>query len=93
MELNQPLPRVLVVVGPTASGKTALAIETARLVPSEIISADSRQVYKLLTIGTAKPSPEELKRVKHHFVDTLMPDQHLTPAILVLSQGKPPLRF
>jgi len=76
MELNQPLPRVLVIVGPTASGKSALALEIARRIPSEIISADSRQVYKFLTIGTAKPSGEELTRVKHHFVDALMPDQH-----------------
>jgi len=78
MELNHSLPRVLVIVGPTASGKTALAFEVARLIPSEIISADSRQVYKLLTIGTAKPSPDELKTVKHHFVDMLMPDEHFS---------------
>ncbi len=76
MELNHSLPRVLVIVGPTASGKTALALQIARLIPSEIISADSRQVYKLLTIGTGKPSAEELKQVQHHFIDTLMPDQH-----------------
>ena len=76
MELNRSLPRVLVIVGPTASGKTALALEIARFVPSEIISADSRQVYKLLTIGTAKPSSEELRHVTHHFIDTLLPDEH-----------------
>jgi tRNA dimethylallyltransferase len=76
MELNTSLPKVLVIVGPTASGKSALALEVARHVPSEIISADSRQVYKLLTIGTAKPSLEDREIVKHHFVDEILPDQH-----------------
>ncbi|MGA9408539.1 MAG: tRNA (adenosine(37)-N6)-dimethylallyltransferase MiaA, partial [Bacteroidota bacterium] len=65
-------------VGPTASGKTLLAIEIARRVSVEIISADSRQVYKLLTIGTAKPTPSELKRIKHHFVDEILPDRHFS---------------
>ncbi|HTR82355.1 MAG TPA: tRNA (adenosine(37)-N6)-dimethylallyltransferase MiaA [Bacteroidota bacterium] len=72
------LPRVLVIVGPTASGKTALALDVARRFPSEILSADSRQVYKLLNIGTAKPSVEDRKIVTHHFVDELLPDQHFS---------------
>jgi tRNA dimethylallyltransferase len=78
MELNNSLPTILVIVGPTASGKTHLALEIARHTSAEIISADSRQVYQLLTIGTAKPSPDELKKVKHHFVDEILPDQHFS---------------
>jgi tRNA dimethylallyltransferase len=77
MELSS-LPTILVIVGPTASGKTSLALDIARCIPSEIISADSRQVYKFLTIGTAKPTPEELKQVKHHFVDEILPDRHFS---------------
>jgi tRNA dimethylallyltransferase len=78
MELSSPLPAILVIVGPTGSGKTLLALEIARRTPAEILSADSRQVYRLLTIGTAKPSPDELKKVKHHFVDEILPDQHFS---------------
>ncbi len=69
------LPKILVIVGPTASGKTALALAIASKVPSEIISADSRQIYKHLTIGTAKPDRVELGLVPHHFIDHLEPDQ------------------
>ncbi len=68
-------PKILVLVGPTASGKTALALSIAKRIPVEIISADSRQIYKHLTIGTAKPSTEELHHVPHHFIDLLEPDQ------------------
>jgi tRNA dimethylallyltransferase len=78
MELSSPLPTILVIVGPTASGKTRLALEIARHTSAGIISADSRQVYQLLTIGTAKPSPDELKKVKHYFVDEILPDQHFS---------------
>jgi tRNA dimethylallyltransferase len=63
--------KLIVLVGPTASGKTALAIKLARHLNTEIISADSRQVYKELTIGTAKPSADELAAVKHHFINSL----------------------
>ncbi len=62
--------RVIVIAGPTASGKTALGIALAKKLGSEIISADSRQFYRMLDIGTAKPSPEELKQAKHHFIDS-----------------------
>ena len=78
MELSSPLPTILVIVGPTASGKTSLALEIARRTSAEIISADSRQVYQYLTIGTAKPTPDELKEVKHYFVDQILPDQHFS---------------
>ncbi len=63
--------KVIVIVGPTCSGKTDLAIELAIRLESEIISADSRQVFQLLNIGTAKPSIEQLKKIKHYFIDEL----------------------
>lgn len=65
---------VIVIAGPTCSGKTEVAISLAQKIDGEIISADSRQVYKHLTIGTAKPSKEQLKKVSHHFIDELEPD-------------------
>lgn len=61
--------KLIVIVGPTAVGKTRLAINIARHFHTEIISADSRQIYKELTIGTAKPSQAELQEVRHHFID------------------------
>ena len=67
--------KVIVIVGPTCSGKTYLAIKLAEILKTEIISADSRQIYKLLNVGTAKPSREELKKVKHHFIDLLNPEE------------------
>ncbi len=63
--------RVIVILGPTASGKTGIGIEIAERLDTEIISADSRQLYKKLNLGTAKPTEEELSRVKHHFIDYL----------------------
>jgi len=63
--------KLIVIVGPTASGKTALSIELAKRLHTDIISADSRQFYKEMNIGTAKPSGEELKTIKHHFIDNL----------------------
>ena len=68
-------PSVLAVVGPTASGKTALSILLAERLCGEIISADSRQIYRFLDIGTAKPAVDELRRIPHHFIDILNPDQ------------------
>ncbi|MEY3678092.1 MAG: tRNA ((37)-N6)-dimethylallyltransferase MiaA [Bacteroidota bacterium] len=61
---------LICLIGPTAIGKTDLAIKLAQHFATEIISADSRQIFKEMTIGTAKPSPEELSLVKHHFVDS-----------------------
>lgn len=61
---------LIVVVGPTAVGKTALGIEIAKAYSTEIISCDSRQFFKEMKIGTAKPSSEELEEVKHHFIDS-----------------------
>jgi tRNA dimethylallyltransferase len=72
----QHLPRhVLVLIGPTASGKTPTSLLIAERINAEIISADSRQVYKLMDIGTAKPSTDDRERVKHYFIDELFPDQ------------------
>ncbi|MCY3975299.1 MAG: tRNA (adenosine(37)-N6)-dimethylallyltransferase MiaA [Simkaniaceae bacterium] len=61
--------RVIVIAGPTASGKSRLAMEIATLLPGEIISADSVQVYSRMDIGSAKPTPEERERVPHHLID------------------------
>ncbi len=67
--------RVIVIIGPTCSGKSYLGLILAQLINGEIISADSRQIYKKLNIGTAKPSATELKKVKYHFIDILNPDE------------------
>ena len=64
-------PTLIIVGGPTASGKTALAIEIAKHFNTEIISADSRQCFKEMNIGTAKPSKEELAQIKHHYINVL----------------------
>ena len=71
--MSAPHPRILAIVGPTASGKTLLAISIAKKRSLEIVSADSRQIFKLLDVGTAKPSLPERTAVKHHFVDMLDP--------------------
>jgi len=73
-------PKVLVIVGPTAVGKTALAIRLGRAFDGEVISADSRQIYRYLDIGTGKPSPEERAALPHHLIDLVDPDQVLTLA-------------
>lgn len=67
--------RLIVIVGPTAVGKTNVAVKLAQILHTEIISADSRQLYKELTIGTAKPTKEELNAVPHHFVDWISIEQ------------------
>ena len=67
--------RVLVVCGPTASGKTALAVECAKALHTEIVSADSLLVYKGLNIGTAKPTEEEKGGIVHHLIDVAEPTQ------------------
>lgn len=61
---------VIIIAGPTASGKTALAIKLAQLFGTSVISADSRQCYREISIGTAKPTPEELSAVPHYFIDS-----------------------
>ena len=68
----------LVIVGPTGVGKTQAALELAERSDAEILSADSRQIYRYMDIGTAKPSPEERKKVQHYFIDIVDPDQTYT---------------
>lgn len=75
------LPPLLAIVGPTAAGKTALAIDMALRIGGEIVSADSRQVYRLLDIGTAKPTPSQLAAVPHHLIDVADPDEHFSLAV------------
>ncbi len=69
---------LIVIAGPTASGKTAAAIAVAQHYNTVVVSADSRQFYREMSIGTAKPSHEELAAVKHYFIDTLSISQHYT---------------
>lgn len=73
-------PRVVAIVGPTASGKTALAIEVARACGAEIVNADSRQVYRRLDIGSAKPTPAERAMAPHHLLDVVDPDEPFSAA-------------
>lgn len=68
--MDKNIKTLIVIVGPTAIGKTALAIQLALKLNTEIISADSRQFFKEMEIGTAKPSIEELAQVKHHFINS-----------------------
>lgn len=72
---------VIIILGPTGVGKTALSILVAKALKTEIISADSMQVYKHMDIGTAKPSPEELKEIKHHLIDILLPDESFSAGL------------
>ena len=78
--MNKKPNYLIVVAGPTAVGKTKLAIELAEWLQTDIISADSRQMYQELNIGTAKPTKEELDRVKHHFIDELSIKESFTVA-------------
>ncbi len=71
-------PKVVVIVGPTASGKTALSIELAKKINGEIISSDSMQIYKDMDIGTAKVTKEEMQGIKHYLVDFVSPDCRYT---------------
>ena len=72
--------RALMILGPTASGKTALALDIARRVPVEIISVDSALVYRGMDIGTAKPSADELAQVPHHLIDIREPSESYSAA-------------
>lgn len=77
---TKPLPKVVVIAGPTASGKTALSIKLAQQFNGEIISADSRQIYHGFDIGTAKPSLKERRTVPHYLIDIKNPNQPYTVA-------------
>ena len=94
-------PKVIVICGPTASGKTSLSIELAKKINGEIVSCDSMQIYKDMTIGTAKPTPEEMDGIKHYLIDFVSPEarysvadykKDATEAIeTIISEGKVPI--
>ena len=94
-------PKVVVIVGPTASGKTSLSIELAKKIDGEIISADSMQIYKDMDIGTAKVTKEEAQGIKHYLVDCVSPDERYTVSDFkkdsenaieeILKKGKTPI--
>lgn len=94
-------PKVIVICGPTASGKTALSIELAKKINGEIISSDSMQIYKYMDIGTAKPSKEEMQGIKHYLLDFVEPNQRYSVAEFkkdaekaiekILAKGKTPI--
>jgi tRNA dimethylallyltransferase len=76
MNSNTNLTKIIVICGPTAVGKTSAAIDLARIYKGEIISADSRQIYRYMNIGTAKPEPKQLAEISHYIVDFIDPDEH-----------------
>lgn len=80
---NEPLPPLVAIVGPTAVGKTHLAIRLAQEAGGEIVNADSRQIYRYMDIGTAKPTPAEQAAARHHLIDIIDPD---TPFSLAMYQ-------
>lgn len=94
-------PKILVISGPTASGKTALAVELAKRHNGEVVSADSMQIYRRMDIGTAKPTPEEMGGIPHHMIDVADPEEDFSAARYVdmaatcvedvLSRGKLPI--
>lgn len=94
-------PKVIVIAGPTASGKTALSIEVAKKINGEIISSDSMQIYKEMNIGTAKVTEDEMQGIKHYLVDFVSPEQRYTVSNFkqdaenaieeILSKGKTPI--
>jgi tRNA dimethylallyltransferase len=80
---NIKKPRLIVILGPTAAGKTAAAMALARESGGEIVSADSMQVYRFLDIGTAKPTLEEQSLVRHHAIDVVNPDEQFNAAMFI----------
>ncbi len=93
--------KVIVICGPTASGKTAMSIELAKKINGEIVSCDSMQIYKEMDIGTAKPTREEMQGIKHYMIDIISPDQRYSVADYkrdaktaireILKKGKTPI--
>ena len=77
---SETKPKVIVIVGPTASGKTALSIELAKKIDGEIVSCDSMQIYKDMNIGSAKPTIEEMQGIKHYLIDEVEPTQRFSVA-------------
>ena len=99
--MNMSKQKIIVICGPTASGKTALSIELAKKINGEIISSDSMQIYKDMDIGTAKPSKEEMQGIKHYLLDFVEPSQRYSVAEFkkdaelaieeILAKGKIPI--
>lgn len=85
MSISAEKPNVVVICGPTASGKTGIACQLSRQFDIEIVSADSRQVYCQMDIGTAKPTVVEQKQVSHHLIDVVQPDESFSVADFVQS--------
>ena len=93
--------KVIVIAGPTASGKTALSIELAKKINGEIISSDSMQIYKEMNIGTAKVTKEEMQGIKHYLIDFVSPDERYSVSDFkrdsekaieeILAKGKVPI--
>ena len=93
--------QIICIAGPTASGKTALAVELAKELNGEVVSCDSMQIYKYMDIGSAKPSEKEMKAVKHHLYSIVDPADSMTVAAYrrlalesindILSRGKTPI--
>lgn len=81
-------PKVIVICGPTASGKTALSIELAKRINGEVVSADSMQIYKDMDIGSAKVTKEEMQGIKHYLVDCVSPDERYSVANYKLDAKK-----
>ena len=73
-------PKILVISGPTASGKTKLAVALAKARGGEVVSADSMQIYRRMDIGTAKPTHEEMEGVPHHMLDVAEPEENFSVA-------------
>lgn len=94
-------PKVIVIGGPTASGKSTLAVELAKKINGEIISADSMQIYKDMNIGTAKITKEEMQGIKHHMIDFVSPNKRYSVSSYkkeaekcieeILGKGKTPI--
>ena len=76
--MSQSLPKLIIILGPTASGKTELSLKLAKQFSGEIISADSRQIYKGMDIGTAKT--KDFQSIPHYLIDIIKPNQNFTAA-------------
>ncbi|TDT61529.1 tRNA (adenosine(37)-N6)-dimethylallyltransferase MiaA [Fonticella tunisiensis] len=92
---------IIIIAGPTASGKTELGIALAKKINGEVVSADSMQIYKYMDIGTAKPTKEEMDGIQHHMIDIVFPDEEFSVALYrrmagecindILNRGKIPI--
>lgn len=92
---------IVIIAGPTASGKTAAAVELAKRINGEVVSADSMQIYKFMNIGSAKPTPEEMGGIPHYMIDIIYPFQDFSVALYrklagevidnIISRGKVPI--